>query len=316
MTTSHSLSEAVPNKRSSIVQSSDSGKRLDTYLHENIEGYSRTYFQKCIERGLVSLNGLVILKDGYKLKVNDQITLQFPEVKPLQGLKIDKELGVKVVFEHSDFLIVYKPAGLMVHAALSADPNELTLVDWLIEHFNEIAQVGPSERPGIVHRLDKDTSGIILIARNTQAHIHFSNMFKDREMEKNYIALVQGHPFDSGTIEYPILRDPAQGHRMTHKITYGKPSVTHYKVIEYLPQAALMLVHPITGRTHQIRVHFAALKHSIIGDKLYGTASDVITRQALHAYSLSFMYKGQYYSFSHGIPYDMQKALMQIKSQE
>lgn len=166
-----------------------------------------------------------------------------------------------------------------------------------------------------MHRLDKDTSGILLIARNSQAHIHFSNMFKDREMEKNYIALVEGHPFESGTIEYPILRDPAHGHRMTHKITYGKPSVTHYTVMEYLPASALMLVHPITGRTHQIRVHFSALKHSIIGDKLYGTASSFITRQALHAYSLSFTYKDHYYSFSSGMPKDMQEAALRIKSQ-
>lgn len=310
-TTSNDTEITTENTITLVVTHEHANNRLDTYLSDNFKDHSRTFFQKLIHQNLVKINGAVVTKDGHKVKEHDQVEVTFPQLQPMQGLPIDKDLGVWVLFEHSDFLVVYKPAGLMVHAAATS-AHELTLVDWLINHFKEIAEVGQVERPGIVHRLDKDTSGLVLVPRNNQAHMIFSDMFKHRGIEKNYIAVVEGHPLDSGTMEFPIIRDPAQGHRMTHKITYGRPSVTHYKVAKYLKDAALVDVHPVTGRTHQIRVHFSAIKHPIVGDKIYGKASELITRQALHAYSLSFIYKDRYYSFSCGLPQDMQELIKKL----
>lgn len=294
------------------VLTEDIGARLDLYLYEHIPGYSRTFFQKLIDQQLVSINNKIVDKHGYKVKANDHIQVVFPQAPEVPKLT-KADIGVRVLFEHPDFLVLYKPAGIMVHEAPSAG-EQVTLVDWLKAHFQEIAQVGIAQRPGIVHRLDKDTSGVIIIARTTQAHIQLSDMFKNREMYKEYLAIVLGKPEQIGTIEYPIARDPKTGHRMTHKIAYGRPATTHYEIQKYMPEAALILAHPITGRTHQIRVHFSAIGHPLLADKLYGTSSELIGRQALHAHSLSFIYQGHYFSISYGLPSDMQQAIAQLQA--
>ncbi|MBA3954947.1 RluA family pseudouridine synthase [Candidatus Dependentiae bacterium] len=299
----------------STVDPTSSPLRIDLYLVQQFPGYSRNFFQKLLETGSIQVNEKPILKSNSVVKAHDRVAITFPVPQALEGLALPQEdLGVKVLYEHPDFLIVYKPAGLMVHT-----PHEysttVTLVDWLIHHFKELKGVGPSDRPGIVHRLDKDTSGILVIPRNEQTLTYFGNLFRKRTIEKTYRAVVVGHPFNTGTIEFPISRHPQQNHKMTHQHPRGRESLTYYTVLEYFKDAALVEVKPLTGRTHQIRVHFSALGYPVLGDTVYGTASDTIKRQALHAYSLSFTYKDKLFSFVYGVPQDMLQLLDSLRKQ-
>ena len=176
--------------------------------------------------------------------------------------------------------------------------------------------VGLTDRPGIVHRLDKDTTGILLLARNNPTHAVLCGMFKDRAMHKTYLALVHGHPPKEGAIELAIARDPHNRKKMTHVdltdlkrvaliSTTKREALTHYRVLEYFENSALVEVKPVTGRTHQIRVHFAALGHPLIGDYVYGIKSKEIGRQALHAHRLLFEYEGKEYQFESPLPHDI-----------
>ena len=213
-------------------------------------------------------------------------------------------MGIRILYEHTDFFIVYKPAGILVHAPTHYSEIP-TLVDWLVHECKELASVGYADRPGIVHRLDKDTSGILVVPRNNCAHAYFSRLFAQRLMSKKYLALVHGNPPETGIIDYAITRHPTQKHKMTHTMGFGREATTHYQVLEYFADSALVEVHPVTGSTHQIRVHFASIGHPIMGDAVYGTHCESISRQALHAYQLSFIYQDQYYSFWHDMPLDM-----------
>lgn len=294
--------------------------RLDVFITKKLPTFSRTFFKDLATRQAITINGKTVSKSSIMIKPNDTIQVTFP-LAPELGTpkKIEGDLGVKVVFEHPQFLIIYKPAGLMCHAPQEDSP-EITLVDWLLTYFKEISTVGSHDRPGIVHRLDKDTSGLMVIPRNNQAHHLFGEAFKNRLMHKTYHAVVQGQPELSGTINYPIDRHPRYKHKMTHvteqnalrwRIT-GRESTTHYKVLEQFEDSALMELKPVTGRTHQIRVHCAAIGHGLLGDELYGIKSTLISRQALHAYALSFEFEGKEYSFTYDVPGDF-KHLLEIK---
>jgi 23S rRNA pseudouridine1911/1915/1917 synthase len=197
------------------------------------------------------------------------------------------------------------------------ETNNYTLVDWLTSHFKEIETVGSIERPGIVHRLDKDSSGLLIIARTNYAHQIFTKLFKDRAIKKTYLALVEGHPEKSGTIDQPIGRHQTHRLRMT---TYGASSsvptrhaITHYKVLEYFDNYSLVEFKPETGRTHQIRVHAAFLGHPLVGDTLYASSSPFIKRHALHASSLSFNFEDKLYEFNADLPHDFATLIAQIK---
>lgn len=283
--------------------------RLDQYLFDTYQGYSRTYFQKLIEMGKVLVNGKPASKVSYKLKKNDIIALTFVQTHVFnlapQPMKLD------VIFEHDDFVIINKQAGLLVHPAATTAPNEPTLVGGLLHYFKELSVFDDLERPGIVHRLDKDTSGVILIARTIQAQIAFSAMFKDRHMHKKYLAIVRGEPPRDGTIDYPIGRHPNLRHKMSHVGLASREATTHYRTLTYFEGHALVEASPVTGRTHQIRVHLAAIGHGIMGDNVYGFQSKLINRQALHAYQLNFTYKGQEFSFSASIPEDFKPFLVE-----
>lgn len=296
------------------VSDKDASKRIDVVLNEKFPSYSRTFFKRLIEENEVKVNGTKIEKSSYKVKANETIEFEFPSIiLPIEELpSLKEDLGVKIIYEHPDFLIIYKPAGLMVHRP-SLKSKTLTLVDWLIYHFKDLKNVGYEDRPGIVHRLDKDTSGILIIPRNNCAHTTFAQMFKDRKIKKIYKAIVKNHPSKEGLIEFNIIRHPFYKNRMTHTNTIGRDAITKFEVIEYFPDASFCQVQPITGRTHQIRVHFAAIDHPIIGDTLYGTPSKFIKRQALHAYKISFTYDNIFYSFSYDIPDDMKKLIEKLK---
>ncbi len=282
-------------------------QRIDRLLTTEFPTYSRNYFQQLILDEHVLLNGSIIKKSSTIVKPGDVIDVTFPPVRPLGALPLPKEdMGVSILYEHKDFLIVYKPAGVLVHA-----PNHykatVSLVDWLVHSFKELETVGYADRPGIVHRLDKDTSGLLIIPRNNSSHAHFSALFQQRKIHKTYLAYVKGHPAESGTIDFNIARHPIHKHKMTHTTGVGRDALTHYNVLSYLSESALIEVHPVTGRTHQIRVHCASIGHPIVGDAVYGSASPLIARQALHAYQVSFTHQERFYSFWHDMPHDMKK---------
>ncbi|OGY57768.1 MAG: hypothetical protein A3C03_00415 [Candidatus Colwellbacteria bacterium RIFCSPHIGHO2_02_FULL_45_17] len=203
-------------------------------------------------------------------------------------------MGMKIIYEDPDILAVNKPAGLLVHRTPKKDAEE-TLADWIVKKYPDVAKVGdkPEERPGIVHRLDKDTSGVIVIAKSQRAFENLKDQFQSRLISKTYRAIVFGNPKqDTGTIEGMISLKPGTTKRTVHKGKMPKEAVTDYKVIERFENAALLEVYPKTGRTHQIRVHLASINHPIMGDQLYGSKSSKkvfipkLDRQMLHAYKV------------------------------
>lgn len=281
--------------------------RLDQYLFNTYPDYSRSYFQKLIEQGAILVNRKPALKPSYKLKKNDIVNVTF--AKTHEYSLAPQPMDLNILFVHDDFVIVNKAAGLLVHPASTTKADEPTLVGGLLHYFTELSSFDDDQRPGIVHRLDKDTSGVILIARTPQAQIAFSKLFKDRDMHKIYLAIVRGEPEKSGTIDYPIGRHPHLRHKMSHVGVASRDAITHYRTLNYFDGYALVEASPVTGRTHQIRVHLAAIGHGLLGDAVYGFQSKLINRQALHAYNLSFTYKGQDFSFSAPIPHDFEPLL-------
>ncbi len=291
-----------------------SSGRIDTFLAQYFTCYSRAFFQNLVEKNHIILNNKHVKKPSISVKTGDEITVHFPALPTLESKNIsDKELGVKILFEHEHFLIISKPAGLVVHAP-STQSTEITLVDWLITNFKELKTVGSNDRPGIVHRLDKDTSGIMVIPRNNYALAQFGDMFKNRTIHKKYLALVAGHPEKAGSIDYRIDRHRTEPYKMTHLYGSGREALTHYKTVEYFKETALIEASPVTGRTHQIRVHCAAINHAVIGDQLYGKKSVLIDRQALHAAEISFNFENKNYIFTAELPTDMQKLIKYYQS--
>lgn len=295
------------------VQAAETPARLDLFLSQKLPYYSRTFFKDLIEQGHITIGGIPATKASVVIKPGDIIAVYFPELAlPEVTAQQVAHLDVKIVYQNEHFLIVNKPAGLTVHTP-GAGHTELTLVDWLLHYFHEIKAVGSADRPGIVHRLDKDTSGLMIVARNSYAHEKLSDLFKDRKIKKTYLAVVKGHPVPEGTIDFNITRHPTNRVKMTHSSSLGRDAVTHYTVKEYLKDAALIEAKPVTGRTHQIRVHATALGHPLLGDALYGTVTPLIKRQALHAYQLDFTFEGKEYHFTQEMPEDMQELVKKLK---
>jgi len=291
------------------VHEQEEGIRLDLFLTQHFPDYSRNFFQTLIEQKKITINNGPVQKSGHRLKKNDIVLCVFPAVAQRSSLLTHEaeSLDVKIVFEHTDFLIINKPAGLLTHKP-HQHSTDRDLVDWLLHHYQTIEHVGYSERPGIVHRLDKDTSGLLIVALTPQGHNTFAQLFKNRLLKKEYLLLVQGHPEQKGVIDFPLGRHPALRTKVAHVAT-GRSARTDFEVIEYFEKTSLVKADLITGRTHQIRVHFATLGYPLIGDTVYGTASPAITRQALHAYHLAFEYQGKPYSFTQKPPADFQKVL-------
>lgn len=317
------LSELQPT--SWVITSEDAGQRLDRFIAQSLKQYSRTFIQDLIEKGQVVVNNSYA-KASTILKVADVIEVQMPLREQKQLFQpVDTNLGIEVVAEHEHFFVINKPAKLLVHQT-QAGTSEPTVVDWLVSSHQELKDIGQQERPGIVHRLDKDTSGLLLIARTNFAHLQFNALFKNRAITKKYLAIVQGHPPASGTIDLSIVRDPIHRKKMMAvavpdavlSTTKAQPrgsksnyrsALTHYRVKQYFADHALVEVHPVTGRTHQIRVHFAAIGHPLLGDSHYGQPSKLLDRHALHAYSLSFTFAQSSFSFVKEVPEDLQKVI-------
>jgi 23S rRNA pseudouridine1911/1915/1917 synthase len=295
-----------PNSYQFIVE--QSGVRLDKFVSENCPGLSRSQAQKIIDDGFVMVNGL-IEKVSHKTETGERIEITLPPPAP-SGL-LPEAIPVKILFEDDDLLVIDKPAGMTVHPA-PGHPSH-TLVNAVLSHLSEIEDETDVSRPGIVHRLDKDTSGVMLVAKNNVALANLSDQFKSHSVKKVYLALVKGvlKP-ERGVIEAPIGRD--SGDRKKMAITgesRGRQARTNYRVLRYIGKNSLLEITPETGRTHQIRVHLAAIGYPVIGDATYGKKSAFLNRQFLHAHRLGFYLpsSGKFVEFESPLPEDLQKAL-------
>jgi len=246
---------------------SNKGIRLDHFLVSRTTSLSRTKIQSLIRSGNVLVNGHKC-KTGYLLELNDLIHMNIPETVNCEDQLVPENLNLEIIFEDEYLIAVNKPAGLVVHPGVGVSNN--TLVNGLKYHFNNLSDVGGMLRPGIVHRLDKDTSGVILVAKTNEVHSFLANQFKERVIEKKYFALTWGNwNRGKGTIQEPIARsrkDP----RNYQVDAFGKESITSYKINKIFRHMTLVAFYPKTGRTHQIRVHSSFKGHPIVGDKKYG----------------------------------------------
>src|ERR1700690_3612060 len=285
-----------------IVSPEDAAQRLDQYLAAQISEVSRARLQQLIEKGEVLVNGAAA-KASLRLRGDERITITGPpHAAPLRAMA--EEIPLDIVYEDDDLAVINKPAGMMVHAGAGASDdarNRGTLVNALLHHRASLLGVGGELRPGIVHRLDKETSGLIVAAKNDDAHRKLSAQFAAREVKKKYVALVHGWvKKDSGTLAQSISRDRVRRTRMTTRLEGGRTAVTHYRVARRLDtrfgKFTLLEVKIDTGRTHQIRVHVAAMGHPVVGDTTYGAPRQArgknavigLGRNFLHAAELEF----------------------------
>lgn len=289
------------------------GSRLDKVLFSQYSEYSRTYFKDLIDRGFVFVNGKKITKGSYTVLATDQISVTIPPAKEYDLTPVD--VPFEVVYENSDFIVVNKPAGLVVHPS-SNNKDEVSLVHGLLARYPDFSSLKDEQRPGVVHRLDRDTSGLMLVARNERSQRELISMFEKRQMNKTYLAVVARHPHKSGKIEFPIGRHPVHRHKMSHMGIASREASSFYQSLVYYKDSSLVSVKIITGRTHQIRVHMSAIGHGLLGDSLYGYKSRLISRQALHSWTLSFEFRGKSFNFQVPVPNDMKLLLSALKNGE
>lgn len=302
------------------IEPEEVGKRLDSYLSEKIEGYSRTYMQKLIDEGHCKVNGKGV-KANYKLRLGDRIEAVVPDPVPLE---VEPEnIALDIVHEDDDIIIINKPQGMVVHPAHGNYSG--TVVNALLEHcknlsdYNSLTGINGVMRPGIVHRIDKDTSGIIVIAKNNEAHLSLSEQLKEHSINRKYIALLEGRmKNDSGVVETLIGRNPKDRKQMAVVSVNGKKAVTHYRVLERFENNTLIEAVLETGRTHQIRVHMAYLGHPVVGDTVYGYKKQRFETkgQLLHAKILGFIHpiRKEYVEFEAPLPDYFEKILRTLRS--
>jgi 23S rRNA pseudouridine1911/1915/1917 synthase len=267
----------------------DAGKRLDLLLHEHLPAFSRSRIQEWIRAGRVQVNGAKA-RAAYLVHAADIIDAQPADPPPLHA--VPEEIPLSVLYEDDDLVAIDKPAGMVVHAG--AGIHSGTLVNALLHRFAALSGVGGALRPGIVHRLDRFTSGVLLVAKNDAAHQRLAAQFSGRQVEKVYLALVHGEvKKEQGRIERPIARDPVHRTRMTARLEDGRAAWSEYRVLRRFPGFSLLEVRIGTGRTHQIRVHLSSIGHPVAGDTLYGAPARVegkppLGRYFLHAHRIRF----------------------------
>ncbi len=290
-----------------IVEINDSGKRIDKYLNENTE-YTRSKIQKMIENGNILVNDIKV-KDSYKVKENDYITIEaLEETTDI----LPENIPLDIYYEDDDLIVVNKPSGMVVHPA----PGNYTgtLVNALIYHTNNLSKVNTNIRPGIVHRIDADTSGLLLVAKNDKSHNILAEAIQKKEVVREYIALVEGIIMeDTATIDAPIGRDKKDRKKMTVTSENSKDAVTHIRVLERYKDSTLIRCKLETGRTHQIRVHLSYIGHPVVNDPVYGHKKliDKDFGQMLHAEKLGFVHPTtkEYMEFTAEPPKRLQEIL-------
>lgn len=294
----------------------ESPQRLDKFLVSQLPDFSRSRLQTLIKNGLVSIDGVPAKKSGQKLDQTSLVTIRIPPIQPAEI--IPEQVPLNVIFENEDLMVVDKPAGMVVHP--SAGHHSGTLVHAALAHSPDMAGVGGVQRPGVVHRLDKDTSGLILLAKNDIAHQWLQDQFRSRNVEKEYLALVDGAPPTSrGRVEVAIGRDPVDRKRMAAVPNgKGRAAVSEYSTRRKFKEHSLLEVHPITGRTHQIRLHLAFLGCPVVGDRIYGRRypSLPLKRQFLHAAHLRLVLPGEDepVEFSAPLPRDLEEILSSLEN--
>ncbi|MGA8430742.1 MAG: RluA family pseudouridine synthase [Candidatus Sulfotelmatobacter sp.] len=312
------------------VSAEDKGKRLDQFLAVRMESVSRARVKELISEGKVLVGGIAA-KASLKLRGTEQIEiLGEAERPPLRA--IAEEIPLDIRYEDDDLAVINKPAGMMVHAGAGATEdarNRGTLVNALLHHFASLSALSGQLRPGIVHRLDKETSGLIVVAKNDEAHRKLAEQFALREVKKTYVALVHGWTKkDAGTINQSISRDPVRRTRMTTRLSGGREAITHYRAVRRIESSfgkfTFLEVKIDTGRTHQIRVHLAALGHPIVGDALYGAPRKLqgnsepptLRRNFLHAAALQLQHprSGEKIALKSDLPAELQSFLAMIES--
>lgn len=309
--------DGVTDARTVSLLVDDPGERLDKVIALKLPELSRTQAQRLIEQGCVTVNGEVVRKPAFKLESLASLTVSLPA--PAPAAHAAEPIPLAIVFENQDLLVINKPAGMVVHPA--AGHVGSTLVNAVLGHDSEIEGVGDEARPGIVHRLDKDTSGLIVVAKNEAAHRSLQCQFSERSVEKIYLALVDGSPpTDTGRIEAAIARDLNERKRMAlvSESKGGKPALTEYRVVEKFAAHSLLECRPLTGRTHQIRLHLAhVLKCPIVGDTVYGRRKPTLPleRHFLHAarLTLTLPRTRKRQTFTAPLPEDLERMLESLR---
>jgi len=297
-----------------IVEEIFEGERVDKYLSIILESKSRSYLQGLITKGYILINGKEV-KSNYKLKTLDKIKIIVPQ--PIE-LKVDSEdIPLNVIYEDSDLIVVDKKRGMVVHPA----PGNYngTLVNALLFHCSDLSTINGIIRPGIVHRIDKDTTGILVVAKNDESHNFLSNQLRNHSMKREYYALVEGRiKEDKGTIDKPLGRNKRDRLKIGI-VEGGRRAVTHYEVIERHKSTTLVRCVLETGRTHQIRVHMASIGHPLLGDSLYGLKKQKfkLDGQMLHAKTLGFIHPTtkEFIEFTSELPADYKKLLEKLRKE-
>jgi 23S rRNA pseudouridine1911/1915/1917 synthase len=312
------------------VEPGDKGRRLDAFVVSRLKGHTRSFVAGLITNRHLRVNGQP-KKPSYRVKSGDKISGVIPPPAPIE-LKAEP-VSLEILHEDNDIIVINKQPGLVVHPAPGHDGG--TLVNGLLYHCTDLGGIGGELRPGIVHRLDKDTSGTLVVAKNDRAHFHLSRQFKSRQVKKQYLALVHGAVKSaSGKITLPIGRHPVDRKRMSTVSTRGRTAETKWKINERFRRFTLLTVTLKTGRTHQIRVHCAAMAHPILGDRVYrprklektiirennppGRILQILKsakRQILHAWRLGFTHprKDEWMSFESPLPGDMEQIIQMIR---
>ena len=306
-------------KRAFIVDADVVGERLDRYLTAHLPELSRTRIQELIDEGCVRVNGAVV-KQSHRVSVGDRVEI---DARPRPSLEaVPEAIPLSVLYEDGDVVVVDKPAGMAVHAG--AGRARGTLVNALMHRFAELSEVGGPLRPGIVHRLDKTTSGALVVARNDAAHRHLAEQFRRRTVTKKYVALLHGRVAkDTGTIGLSIARDTKRRTRMTTRRPAGREALTEWRVLVRFDGFTLLEASLHTGRTHQIRVHFSALGHPVVGDTLYGAPRQpragsrvlpLLGRNFLHAARICFVHpqSGEPVDVTAPLPAELREYLAQV----
>ena len=305
----------IINRFKYVIDENYTDKRLDSVLTKYIEGVSRSYIQRLFDIGGVAVNDRQNISKNYKVKPGDVVEVTIPD--PVE-LKIEPEnIPLDIVYEDDDVLVVNKPAGMVVRPAVGNLTG--TLVNAIMYHCGDrLSSINGVVRPGIVHRIDKDTSGLLMIAKNDNAHISLSKQLFDHTITRRYIALVQDNiKQDGGTVDLPIGRDPRNRLKKQVNGSGAKNAVTHYRVLERYGEYTLVECQLETGRTHQIRVHMAYIKHPLVGDPLYGSRKQdfAVRGQMLHAGVLGFIHPttGKYMEFRADLPEEFQQVVDELR---
>lgn len=294
----------------------EKGERIDVFLAKSMKETSRSNVQRLVAEGQATVNDKVV-KTNYKLKEHDRIVVSIPEPQPLELMAED--IPLTVVYEDEDIIVINKARGMVVHPATGNYSG--TLVNALLEHCNDLSGINGVARPGIVHRLDKDTSGVMIAAKTDRAHIHLAEQIKEHTASRRYLTIVHGNiKEEQGVIKGPIGRHPSDRKKMAVTFVNSKEAITNFRIVERFGAYTLVECKLLTGRTHQIRVHMAYIGHPVVGDPKYGPERNhfSIEGQALHSAELTIKHPvtGEKMVFTAALPEDMESILLELRKKQ